>query len=140
MNSITKRYISWEKFADQIGTVALTKESVKQIFDKLDKTSIIEVASDIGSTIPREFLLLTYGNTSFENILSMLEIWSSRYGCVKHDIDHHHHRFSVVHGMSSKFSLFYCNLLEAMAKDLSFTSKVVTSNPQLVSFDLFENT
>jgi hypothetical protein len=139
MNSIAKRYVSWEKFAIEVGYVPLAKETVKLIFEKLDKTDIKEIAHTIGSTIPREFLMLTFGNTGFANVLLMLEIWSSRYGNVKHDINSNAHTFSLLHGINSNFSLFYCSLLEAMAKDLTFSSQIISTNSNLVSFNILEN-
>ncbi len=139
VNSISKRYISWEKNAEQIGFIPLAKETVGQIFKKLDDKSIKEIARGVGTTIPREFILLTYGHISFPNILSMMEIGNSRCGHIKHDIDNQTHHITIFHGINEQFSLFLSCVHEAMAEDLSFNLQITSSDCSMISMDIIEN-
>lgn len=127
------------KNASEIGFVPLAKETIKQIFEKLDAKDIKEIAYNVGSTIPRELVLLTYGHLSFPNVVSMIEISNSRYGSIKHDINHNVHTFTVFHGLNEQFSLFLSFVLEAMAKDLSFNYKTLDMDCSLISIEISEN-
>jgi hypothetical protein len=139
VNSISKRYISWEKNAEKIGFIPLAKETVGHIFEKLDDKDIKEIAYDVGSTIPKEFIMLTYGHVSFPNILSMIEIGNSRFGHIKHDIDYNTHHITIFHGINEKFSLFLTYVHEAMAKDLSVHLKITSSDCSMISMEIMEN-
>lgn len=139
VNSISKRYISWGKNADQIGFIPLTKETVNQIFKKLDDKTIKEIAYDVGTTIPREFIMLTYGHISFPNILSMIEIANSRFGHIKHDIDHQIHQITIFHGINENFSSFLSYVHEAMAENLSFSLKITSLDCNMLSMEIKEN-
>lgn len=139
MNSISKQYISWEKNAEHIGFIPLSRETVNQIFKKLDDKTIKEIAYDVGSTLPREFVMLTYGHISFPNILSMIEIGNSRFGHIKHDIEHKTHYITIFHGINEKFSLYLSSIHEAMAEDLSFDLKIIHLDCNMLSMEITEN-
>lgn len=139
VNSISKRYISWEKNAEQIGFIPLSKETIKQIFEKLDDKTLKEIGYHVGTTIPREFILLTYGHITFPNILSMIDIGNSRFGHIKHEIDDHEHQITIFHGINEEFSSFLSYVHEAMAKDLSINLKITSLDCSMISMNIVEN-
>lgn len=122
-----------------MGFIPLAKETVGQIFKKLDDKEIKEIGYNVGTTIPREFLMLTYGHISFPNILSMIEIGNSRFGHIKHDIEHKTHQITIFHGINEKFSLFLSSVHEAMAEDLSFDLKIINFDCNIISMEITEN-
>jgi hypothetical protein len=132
INMITKRYISWERYADEIGFVPLAKETVRRIFEELDETKMQQIASHLGKTIPREFILLMFNKLDFNTVVSFIEITASRYGMLEHKTSGTKHDLILHHGISKKFSDFIGDVVEAMAKDLDFKVDVHNSDRNIL--------
>ncbi|MFQ5941718.1 MAG: hypothetical protein ACE5KA_08490 [Nitrososphaerales archaeon] len=133
ITSIMKRYINWEKFAEEIGYIPLARETVRLVFDNLDEKTLQTVAARVGRTIPREMTLLMFNKIDFDSIMAFLEITSSRYGMVQHNIKGDVHEMIVHHGVSKKFSTFLSEVGRSMAEDLSFSYKVINADSRILS-------
>lgn len=118
INTIVKRYVSWEKYAEEFGFIPLTKETVRHLFKNLDDQSVHMIASHIGRTVPKESILLMFNKIDFSSIISFLVITLSRYGMVQHEINDGTHDIILHHNVNRKFSDFLANVVKAMAKDL----------------------
>jgi len=133
INSIAKRYISWEKYAAEIGYIPLARETVRLLFDNLEDRRIQMIANRVGRTIPRDMTLLMFNKIDFNSIISFLEITSSRYGMVQHNINGDTHELVVHHGVSKKFSQFLADVGKVMADDLSFKFEVTNADSKIFS-------
>lgn len=138
VNSVLKRYVAFEKYSDEIGFVPLYKGTIKRIFDNIDEKIIKQIGIDIGSTIPRDLTYLMFNKIEFTNIISMIEISSSRYGVVKHEIDGSKHIFTIYHGICNRFSQYLAQLCVSMADDLSLKLNVTVIDKNLISFEIEE--
>jgi len=66
INSIANRYISWERYAAEVGFVPLAKETVRLIFDSLEEKKMLKIAEHLGRTVPKELILLMFSKIDFE--------------------------------------------------------------------------
>ena len=138
VNNIAKKYISWERHADDIGFVPLTKRAVQKIFTELDDDKIKAIATDVGSTVPRDLLMLNFNKITFANILILLETWDERFGKVRHEVADSTHYFTVYHEINEKFSKYIACVHQAMADDLSFKIDITNVTFNAVSFSIRE--
>ena len=53
MNSIAKKYVSWEKYADGIGFIPLAKDTVRLLLENLEERKLLKIADHLGKTITR---------------------------------------------------------------------------------------
>ena len=104
MASMTKHHVTWKRYADEIGFVPITKRMIGKIFKYLDNDTIEKIAHDLGGTVPRELLFLTYNEMEFENFMRILEINALRFGAVKHTQENGIHVLNIHHGISENFS------------------------------------
>jgi hypothetical protein len=139
INSIAKRYLSWEKYADGVGFVPLAKDTVRLLFDNLEERKLQKIAHHLGKTIPRELILLMFNKVDLNSITSFIEITSSRYGMVQHNISRDAHDFVIYHSVNKKFSSFLGEALKAMAEDLSFKAEVLVADSKILSARIMEN-
>ncbi|MFY3741273.1 MAG: hypothetical protein HMLIMOIP_001727 [Candidatus Nitrosomirales archaeon] len=139
INSIVKKYVSWERYAAEIGFIPLSKETVRLILDNLDEEKIRTIGEQLGRTIPRELILLMFNRIDFDSILSFIEITSSRYGRVQHNNGLSYHDFILYHGVSKRFSDFLAAGLTAMAEDLSLKVEVLNADSKLLSVRINES-
>jgi hypothetical protein len=137
--SILKRYVAWERFALEIGFIPLAKETIRLIFEELDDRKMMEIARYLGTTIPRELILLMYKRIDFESILSFLDITLSRYGAVQHNMNGESHEFILYHGVNEKFSRFLSEIAKSMADDFSCKLRVLNMDSKIISISIEEN-
>lgn len=133
INSMAKKYISWEKYAAEIGYIPLARDTVRLVFDSLDDKTIQTIATKVGRTIPREMTLLMFNKVDFDSVISFMEISSSRYGMVQHNINGDTHELIVHHGVSKKFSTFLAEVGKVIADDLSFKFQVRSADSKILS-------
>jgi len=132
MSSMTKHHVTWKRYADEIGFVPITKRMIGKIFKNLDKDTIAKIAYDLGGTVPRELLFLTYDEMEFENFMNILEINALRFGSVKHTQENGVHVLIIHHGISENFSLFLACAHQRMAEDLSLKITIRNSDKNMI--------
>ena len=136
INSITKRHLTWERFADEIGFVPITRRTLKKIFRELDEDAVNRLADDVGGTVPRELLYLSYGKMSFENLIKIIEINGTRFGKVRHVVNNSIHSINIHHGINEKFSKFLALTLKAFANDFSLKLDVSNIDRNMVCLEI----
>jgi hypothetical protein len=136
ISSIAKHHITWIRYADEIGFVPITKRMIGKIFKHLDHKSIEKIADDLGGTVPRELLFLTYDKMDFENFMQILEINALRFGAVKHSHNGGAHILNIRHGISDNFSHFLACAHQKMADDLSFKMTITNSDKNMICMNL----
>ena len=136
MNSISKHHITWKRYADEIGFVPITKRMLGKIFKHLDDKSIEKIAKELGGTVPRELLFLTYDQMNFENMMQILEINALRFGVVNHNEKDGKHSLNIHHGISEEFSHFLALAHEALADDLSLKINITNSDKNMVCMEI----
>ena len=136
VNSIAKRHLTWERFADEIGFIPITKRTIKKIFRQLDDQTINKIAKDVGGTVPRELIYLTYDKMDFENLMKVIEINGTRFGKVKHTESDHIHNINIHHGICENFSKFLAATHQALADDLSLKMTVNNLDNSMVCLEI----
>ncbi len=136
MSSIAKHHITWKRYADEIGFVPITKRMIGKIFKHLDEKQIEKIAHDLGGTVPRELLFMTYDDMDFENFMQILEINALRFGVVKHTHKNGGHTLNIRHGISDNFSHFLACAHQKMADDLSLKMKVTNSDKNMICLNI----
>lgn len=136
INNIAKHHITWKRYADEIGFVPITKRMLGKIFHHLDDDTITQLAKEIGGTVPRELLFLNYDKMNFENLMSVLEINTNRFGSVKHVKGNPSHTLNVHHGVNEKFSRFLAESHQTLADELSLKLDItnIDSNTVCMKF------
>ncbi len=138
MASITKHHVTWKRYADEIGFVPITKRMIGKIFKFLDEDSIEKIAYDLGGTVPRELLFLTYDEMEFENFMQILEINALRFGAVKHTRENGIHVLNIHHGINKNFSHFLACAHQRMADDLSLKMTLTNSDNNMICMHIEE--
>jgi hypothetical protein len=138
INSIIKSYMSWERYAHEIGFIPLAKDTVRLLFNELDQKSIQKIAERLGASVPKELILLMFNKLDFDSIVSFMDITLSRYGTVQHTVNGDAHEFVLRHNVSKKFSHFLGEGGKAMAESLSFRFKVLHEDSRILSIRIQE--
>ena len=136
ISSIAKHHITWKRYADEIGFVPITKRMIGKIFKNLDEKTIEKIANDLGGTVPRELLFMTYDKMDFENFMQILEINALRFGVVKHTQNDGSHVLNIHHGINDNFSRFLAHAHQRMAEDLDFKVEITNSDKSMICMNI----
>ena len=136
INSIAKKYDTWDKFGDDIGFVPFSNVALSQIFELLDEKSIIGIARYTGETIPKEIALLSHIGDDFERISQLVEIISSRFGSVSILKKNNGYTFTIRHKVNKNFSLYVSEFLLAMGKSFNFSTSIGLIEKNIVLVNL----
>jgi hypothetical protein len=137
INSVIKRHLMWDRYAEEMGLVPLTKRTLKKIFKTMDNETIRKIAQDVGGTVPQELIYLSYDKFDFTNLMKMIEVSNSRFGKVKYNINNSTHSINILHGVSKNFSIFLAETHQAMADNLSlrFNIEHIDNNMICMEFE-----
>lgn len=124
INSIIKRHLLWDRFAEEMGLIPLTKRTLKKIFRTMDEETIKKIAKEVGGTVPQELIYLSYDKFDFTNLMKMIEISDSRFGKVNYHVNDPIHNINIMHGVCENFSKFLAETHQALAENLSLKFKI----------------
>ena len=137
INSIIKRHLLWDRFAEEMGLIPLTKRTLKKIFRIMDKEDIRKIAKEVGGTVPQELIYLSYDTFDFPNLMKMIEISDSRFGKIKAHVKDTKHYINILHGVCENFSMFLAETHQALADnlDLKFNIEHIDNNMICMEFE-----
>ena len=138
INSVLNKYVSLERHSKDIKLISLTQRAIKKIFDNMSEKDIKELSVEVGGIVHRELVFLKYGQMTFDNLMKIIEINSSRFGSINHTFDDHLHKFCIHHGAGINFSKFISLIHEIMASRLSLKYKITNCDQNIVCFEISE--
>lgn len=138
INSVLNKYVSLERHSKDIKLISLTQRAIKKIFENMDEKDIKELSVEVGGVVHREIVFLKYGQMTFDNLMKVIEINSSRFGTISHTIDEHSHKFCIHHDAGINFSKFISLIHEIMASKLSLKYMITNCDQNTVCLEISE--
>ena len=139
VNSMAKKFTSWEIYSSDIKLIPLSKEALEKIFNLLDDQAIQQVAKKIGGDVIREIVFLTFNEMNFDNLVKAILLNSTRFGTVKHDVIGSKHIINIHHGICLNFSKFLFNTHLALANDLSLKLHITNIDKNMICMEISEH-
>jgi len=139
VNSMAKNFVNWEIHSSDFRLVPISKETLEKIFDKLDDQTIQQIAKNIGGTVTRELVYLTFGEMNFKNLIQAILLNASRFGTVKHEIVDSKHIINIHHGICLNFSKFLFNTHTVLANDLSIKLHITNIDKNMICMEIREH-
>jgi hypothetical protein len=115
INQIVKEYFEWHIFESKVGFVSILKPVVKEIFTKMSKEQIIQIAANSGKEEVRNALYFMKGRTDLDSFLSWFEAKMKNSSIqISHTFDRTSriHTYVVKHDISENWSLYLKQIIE----------------------------
>lgn len=138
VNQIFDDYVGRLQAHLQFGTITMSKSSFDLILKTLDEKQVIDVASQIGGTEPKEFILYTMKEINEETVIKFLKEYfgSCGYGTCHSEIVDGKHVLTIRHHLGKKGALFFEIFLKGVISSCLDTTAelIVLENSMVLKF------
>ena len=139
VTQIFARYASWGQFAGRLKLLPINKDLLREIFQSMQKETIVEIGKRLGETTGREEILFLFHQVNPQTVLEYMDVWTSHFDACKHHYDGKTHFYTVHHDVNLNFSIFTKEYLSSMIQSTiprAVSFERVTPNALTFSFDL----
>ncbi len=139
VNSMAKKFTSWEIHSSDIKLIPLSKEALEKIFNTLDDQTMQKIAKTVGGNVIRELVFLSFNEMNFKNLIQAILLNATRFGTVKHKVIGSKHIINIHHGVCLNFSKFLFNTHLALANDLSLKLHITNIDKNMICMEIQEH-
>ena len=133
INQLLSHAVDWDVVAAKTGWVPIPKDVLISYFEKLDDSTVMEVAEMSGKNVPRDLLLAMRGKFDVGEWISILRSRAKAAGFHFHEMPEDDHvMFIMKHDMGAKWSIYFQTYYDAAFKalgcnvDCSMTNNTVS--------------
>ena len=138
IGSIMTKYAEMDRYNERYDTITLKQESFESILQVVEDDMLAQVAKEIGSLIPKQFLLFWFKRSDLESYLRYLSLVCRYNGFgeyeVESDDDRTNYTITIIHNMGEKWSKFLKDWLEqGMKTTTGIIAKIEISKNTVVA-------
>jgi hypothetical protein len=113
VNQILQRYTEWDMYESKVGMISIFRPVAAQLFKRMNKQEIIELASNVGRDATNDAALFMKSTMDLESFLSWLDIrLRSSSVEISHNIKNGSHTYILKHDLGENYSLYQKTILE----------------------------
>jgi len=135
-NQVFSGYCHWDRFMRRFGVVVMSRDAFRAILDSMPTSVIESVASQIGSRLPKEFILLRSKKIDARNVIEFIQMYFEHcgYGKFHYKAEGRNHIFSVRHNLGPNGSTFLRAFLGALLNETVAASTRFQATENVLSF------
>lgn len=121
VNKILKRYVQWDMFEPQAGTMPLAKPIVAELLANMSKDEITNFAKNVAKSAVQDILLVMKGKIDLDSFLSWFEtLMKKAFIEIIHTVEDNDitHRYTVKHNLGENWALLIKSLLQIIFNDM----------------------
>jgi hypothetical protein len=137
-NQIFGEHLEWHRYIERFGTIIISKDAFKLVLDSLSEEKVTDLAINIASKAPKEFILFKWKDLNSDNVINFVRMFLGHCGYGQYDYvkDESTNRFSIRHDLGRKGSLFLTTYIKTVVRStLGKDSKyIIADNSITISF------
>jgi hypothetical protein len=119
INQILQRYVEWDMYESKVGMISLLRPVAAELFKKMSKQEIIELATGVGKNAISDAALFMKSKIDLDSFLSWLDVRMRASSVeINHNIDGSTHTIILKHDLGENYSLFQKTVLELIFNDV----------------------
>ncbi|HEY7570069.1 MAG TPA: hypothetical protein VH796_01750 [Nitrososphaeraceae archaeon] len=119
LNQILKEFTEWDMFMPDAGSIPVAKPVVVQMFQKLTKDEIQNLATKIGKNAIEDMVLFMKGSMDLDSFLKWLEVRMKNCSVdINHIVEKNKHTYVMKHELGENWALYNKTMLETIFKEL----------------------
>jgi superfamily I DNA and RNA helicase len=111
---ILTKYAEWDRNAEKFGFTSLTEQVFRGILASTDEESLLRTAKELGSRVPKEFILFWFKRIGFDTFVNYVTV-TCKYGGIgacETDSEGKYVMMTIQHDYGDKWSRFTRYFLE----------------------------
>lgn len=114
MSSIMTKYAEWDRYNERFGVISIKRDAFRSILGMIEDDKIIRVSKEIGTQIPKQFILFWFKKTNLETYLEYMSLVCryAEFAQYEVDTDGTNYTMTLLHDLDEKWSLFLKNWIE----------------------------
>jgi hypothetical protein len=117
-----KKYANFDRFADKIGSLTVSKETLSRVLSFLsdEEAEIVGSVANFAGKNARQYMSLVVGGTSIEDFFNHLQILSTYAHLFEfeHQVEGSKHHLIFAHSMGSKWTSFLQGAMQSTLKEV----------------------
>lgn len=140
VNHIFKRYVEWDMYEAKVGMVPISKPIIVELFGRMTKDQVVELANRIGKNVVRDTaLFMQGGDISLNSFISWFEARMRASSVeINHNIKNNIHTFIIKHDLGENWSLYHSIVLDLIFKEVLAKKVDFDYNVSMISFKFTE--
>ncbi len=139
VNQVFKRYVEWGMYESKVGMIPIAKPIIVELFGKMNKDEIVDMANRIGKNVVRDIALFMKGDINLTLFISWFEARMRASSIeINHNIKDNKHSFIVKHDLGENWSLYHVTVLGLILKDIIEKKADFEYDANMVSFKFTE--
>ena len=135
VNQIFKRYVEWDMYESKVGMVPIAKPIIIELFNKITKEQIVDMANRIGKNVVRDIALFMKGDINLTSFISWFEARMRASSIeINHNIKNNNHTFIIKHDLGENWSLYHKTVLELIFREILEKKVDFDYNAGMISF------
>ena len=116
---IFRRYVEWERDAQKVGFIPITREILISLITEVDDERIQDIVRNVGKNIFKAQILYMENRYDLDSFLKWLEVTNRMSGFAqKHVVEGRIHEYIIQHDLNMKWSLYMKTLYEMILDDV----------------------
>lgn len=133
VNQSLEHSVDWDILAAATGWVPMPKNVLISILNKLDEKAIVEIATKVGKSVPKDLLVGMKGGSSVREWISILRSRARAAGFHYAEIEEDESvKFITQHNMGMKWSIYFKTYYESAFKELGCNAEFNLTDNTLV--------
>lgn len=136
ISRIMTRYSEWDRFNERWGIISLRKEAFKSILEAIEYDKLADVAKEVGSHVPKEFISFWFKKINLETYLEYLSLVCRYASFAEYEIQNDGNDYVIVlnHDIGQKWSNFLGGwLTEGLRITLGIVPEIDTTKDSVIA-------
>lgn len=137
LNQMVDNHLKWDKFADEMGLIFLTKAIFREILSKMKEREIKILATTICRSALKNATVYMKGKFTFENLLEIVDMWLKHSHIPFRRISNEtHEKYILSHDLGEKYSYYIYTAISTLLAELDCVTQDSHLEEHTLTFDI----
>ncbi|TAK16760.1 MAG: hypothetical protein EPO37_07795 [Nitrosarchaeum sp.] len=135
VGQIITKHVSWDRFAEDLGFVCLTKPFLRAILSHVPEKEMTNIAMTVCRGAMKDATIYMYGEMTMKTFIKSLDSWlTASHIPFRHIDDDNVDKYVIQHELGDAFSSYLITVINAVLNEFKFCTTHQDLTDQSVSF------
>jgi hypothetical protein len=137
ISQILYKHVQWDRFAEDIGFVFLTKPFLRALLQNIDETTITTIAVSTCRGAIRDAVIYMKGELTVGSFLEALDTWlGASHIPFRHIEKNGTDKYVIQHDLGKKWSIYLSAVINSILNEIGFAARNQKSEEQSLTFEV----